>query len=44
MSGRQQDDDYDEFADEDDNYYVDQDKFMLILCKELEITCDDDDE
>ena len=43
ISGRQQDDDYGEFADEDDNY-VDQDKFMLILCKELEITCDDDDE
>lgn len=42
---RQEDDDYDEFAhdhDDDDNY-VDQDKIMVILCKELEITCDDDE-
>jgi hypothetical protein len=40
FSGRQQDDDYDEFAADD----VDQDKFMLILCKELELSCDDDDD
>ena len=44
FSDRQQDDDDDddEFAvDEYGDNSVDQDKMMLILCKELEITCDD---